>query len=991
MSDIFSQPVDKDALRLTHAIALSESGKNGVPNYNAVGDAGTSHGAYQWQPGNFEASATAAGLNPADKSPTNQDKVAYYQVMQDKNAGLDPGQIASKWNSGSPNNWQNHSGSKVINGQTISYDTPAYVNRVKQNYQQLLGGESDSPTTQTQTQTPTPQPEDALGVKAFKFIAGGITDPLAELYGGARNLVTGEANPNVVNAVTGENVNALGYDKQGNKLSTAGTVLQGAADVGETALNLASFGEGGAVISGAKLGVNAIKPALGSVLREGLAYGTGYGLTGGIRNINANDTTGQDVLNVTGSTALGAGLGLAGAGVVHGVSQGVNKLIGQGPLQDVFSKIGALEREGKFTEADALRNDPQTMLRSKLAGADINNVDNTISKEVPRVKQFLQDGLGRSTESTAMKKSLKANNFTDADYGNFLQELVPPSKDAESFYAPTIANLNNNMSSLYEEASAPLLDKLQKTGVQLGENIDPNNITNLVTKALDKQGLIASDINGLTNGFRSIIDAEVAKASSEGRRFDITDMYKLVRNANTSFEKLSPTGELGRASGDVLRSLLDKAAATTKDTDARAIIARLRQVDKRYSELKRVEELTKLYASLPGQKPSEIMNKIGGLIGYHTGGPIGYAVGAVMTKKAQNAVLAKRFSSLTGSIGNKAKQNSTDVLIGTTKNVLNKIDTLAVKRDAERAAGKAAVVTKETLAKQTSEHNAQREQAVTALQNTLDRNKRPLLGTGNPQAISNTPINVAPTAVADISRGFTGSKPLQSNLRGMATPEALTAMAGVSATGIAGTAGYNALQKKYGTDTYTREEEPKEEPFMKPVVNEHILSPKEEEAAKSVPASMIGTIKKAMEHTGINLDKVINHMKAENGGKWDPNLVGNADPTDRGVTQLNPIAIGILEGTTGPKVDFFQQNFGHKFDINNVDDQILGYATYMKWLKQYALPEQGIKNPTNNDTMLAYNLGAKGLSEIKNKTADATTTARYARYYSLLKQNDALD
>lgn len=134
----FTQPTDQQALALTHAIALAESGQNGQPNYNAVGDAGTSKGAYQWQPGNFEAAAKNAGLNPNDFSSKNQDMVAYSEIKAYKDKGYDPGQIASIWNSGSPNNWQNHSGTTTINGQPISYDTPTYVKKVQGYYQQLL-------------------------------------------------------------------------------------------------------------------------------------------------------------------------------------------------------------------------------------------------------------------------------------------------------------------------------------------------------------------------------------------------------------------------------------------------------------------------------------------------------------------------------------------------------------------------------------------------------------------------------------------------------------------------------------------------------------------------------------------------------------------------------------------------------------------------------------------------------------------------------------
>lgn len=132
-----SQNVDQQALHLTHAIALSETGKNGKPDYTASGASGEK-GGYQWMPGNFESDAKTAGLDPNDFSPANQDKVAYSVIKAYKDKGYDPGQIASLWNSGSPNNWQDHSG---INKEGVHYDTPAYVQNVKKNYQKLSGNQ----------------------------------------------------------------------------------------------------------------------------------------------------------------------------------------------------------------------------------------------------------------------------------------------------------------------------------------------------------------------------------------------------------------------------------------------------------------------------------------------------------------------------------------------------------------------------------------------------------------------------------------------------------------------------------------------------------------------------------------------------------------------------------------------------------------------------------------------------------------------------------
>lgn len=139
--------MDSAIVNLTKAIALTESGQNGVPNYNAVGDNGTSKGAYQWQPGNFEKAATSAGLDPNDFSPANQNKVAYAQVKSYHDQGLNPAQIAAAWNAGEgaakSGAWQTNVGTTTINGKPIHYDTPAYVQKVNDEYKKLAGATGD--------------------------------------------------------------------------------------------------------------------------------------------------------------------------------------------------------------------------------------------------------------------------------------------------------------------------------------------------------------------------------------------------------------------------------------------------------------------------------------------------------------------------------------------------------------------------------------------------------------------------------------------------------------------------------------------------------------------------------------------------------------------------------------------------------------------------------------------------------------------------------
>lgn len=146
--------LDTGVVNLARAIRARES----KGNYNAVGDAGTSKGAYQWQPNNFENGAKEYGLDPNDFSPVNQDKVAYHQVKALKDKGYSPEQVAAAWNAGEGSlkndAWKTNIGVTTIKGQQIRYDTPGYVNAVVEEFKKNKGQ-----APQMGARTPAPMPD----------------------------------------------------------------------------------------------------------------------------------------------------------------------------------------------------------------------------------------------------------------------------------------------------------------------------------------------------------------------------------------------------------------------------------------------------------------------------------------------------------------------------------------------------------------------------------------------------------------------------------------------------------------------------------------------------------------------------------------------------------------------------------------------------------------------------------------------------------------
>ena len=124
--------LDASVVNLAKAIRTVESGGN----YDARGANGE-HGAYQWMPGNYEAGAKKYGIDTKDKSPINQDKVAYNTLKEWKDQGLTPAQIAAKWNSGGTE-WEGKVGT---NKQGVKYDVPAYVGKVVDAFRAVKAGQ----------------------------------------------------------------------------------------------------------------------------------------------------------------------------------------------------------------------------------------------------------------------------------------------------------------------------------------------------------------------------------------------------------------------------------------------------------------------------------------------------------------------------------------------------------------------------------------------------------------------------------------------------------------------------------------------------------------------------------------------------------------------------------------------------------------------------------------------------------------------------------
>lgn len=117
----FNQAGNATASKIANAIKMVES----KGNYNAVGDAGTSKGAYQFNGNNYQAWSKQYFGTTLPFTPENQDKVAQARIQDLLNQGYNAEQVALIWNGGEPVR------KKGFNQKIgLAYDTGAYADKV---------------------------------------------------------------------------------------------------------------------------------------------------------------------------------------------------------------------------------------------------------------------------------------------------------------------------------------------------------------------------------------------------------------------------------------------------------------------------------------------------------------------------------------------------------------------------------------------------------------------------------------------------------------------------------------------------------------------------------------------------------------------------------------------------------------------------------------------------------------------------------------------
>lgn len=140
----------KLSLAITKALAYTENGGEPSTSSEKAGKSGELKSIFQFLPATWKADAKeVTGNENLPLTPANEALVAHGIVSKQVDTGLAAGktpdtiakEVASSWNAGNPNAYKENV--KGVNKEGVSYDTPAYADKVSSYTKQFLSDIDD--------------------------------------------------------------------------------------------------------------------------------------------------------------------------------------------------------------------------------------------------------------------------------------------------------------------------------------------------------------------------------------------------------------------------------------------------------------------------------------------------------------------------------------------------------------------------------------------------------------------------------------------------------------------------------------------------------------------------------------------------------------------------------------------------------------------------------------------------------------------------------
>ncbi len=427
--------VDPTTLNLARAIRQVESGDNP----NAKGKSGE-FGVGQWMPGNFETAASKYGLDPNDRSQTNQEHVLYNQIDEQLKAGHSQSEVASWWNSGK----YDPTGNVGVNKEGVAYDTPAYVQKVKNAY--MSASQQGSSQTSGYQTTPALSAPTGVPENTDKGFLGNVASDITNRTGQAAQAISQTAQGKI-NPLSGV-------------LQTAGAAAGGIGDiVGETA----------GLIPGVKQAEGAIGGAIGNIPAIQNAAKQ-YGQFSQAHPELAGDISA--VGNIATLLPIGKVAGVAKEAIGKGIGAAIGKEALAGTIADVTPNLGAKGLAKEITKQGIIK----TPLGGKIVRAVSPSSKKLAETVVDNVPNFTKLGTFAekvtATQDAVDNLATQLKTAVESSGKNRIYPFKELSAQLNGVEKPLMIASDNTLNNAYDRVIAKALDIAKQKGGTISSLFD---------------------------------------------------------------------------------------------------------------------------------------------------------------------------------------------------------------------------------------------------------------------------------------------------------------------------------------------------------------------------------------------------------------------------------------------------------------------------------------------------------------------------------------
>lgn len=509
--------LDPEAKNLAIAIRQTESGGN----FQAKGKSGE-YGAYQFTEPTWNTYAKKHGVNVplTQATPEQQNEVAYKQIKEWKDQGMNVGQIASMWNSGKSDAYLD-TDYKGVNKKGVNYDVPAYAKSVATAYQTLKNGgqvqtDPNNPSSVPNQNAYNPKPFSS-GSNPFLVDTSGQTQTPIPQDEGLGSKLMGRANDasQAIQDTKSGKINPIS-----GVLQTAGAVAGGFNDTVQKGLELIP-------------GVKSVEGLIGKGVGKLASTGAGQKVVGGIQKFSeAHPELSKDigsVGNIVGAVGTFEGAGAiknaAKEGLANAFEGKVASSLGKEVTEVASKTIGGRKAltnlgedgiktlsKGEFAPTIETLQNGKKVFSTKVAS---ENIDQAIAK----IDNEMLQPLLENNSTPAVSERMPLNDYRKAALADAKDALIEDTginklfdmiKEKYGDY-PTLSQMNEAKRTVAKK----ITDSAFGTDTYTTNKLVRNSLQKGIEDGAEKLGL--GDVNAINKEMAHLYKAQKVLKYIEGK------------------------------------------------------------------------------------------------------------------------------------------------------------------------------------------------------------------------------------------------------------------------------------------------------------------------------------------------------------------------------------------------------------------------------------------------------------------------------------------